>query len=525
MLALTFRRLGWPQEERRMSEPGGAAKPGPDYRARAVSKSFAHVTVLHEIDVHLRPGEIHALIGENGAGKSTLLKIMAGMYPPDSGILELADQTLPALTPRDAQRRGIYLVPQEPRLMPDLSVAENLYLGAWPRGRFGRVGWRAMNDTTSGLLAEVGLQVNPRAQAGGLSLAQQQLLECARALSRGCTVIFFDEPTSPLTAHETEKLFRLMDRMRGRGLTLAFISHRLDEIEAVSDQITVLRDGEVVASQARGEASREELVRAMIGRTLGTGRRVEQAAGEPGAIMLEGSDIVAPPKVHGMSVQVRAGEIVGLAGLVGSGRTEFAEALFGIRPLASGTVRVCGRDITGSAPRACIDAGLVYLAEDRGRSGIFAEVDIARNGTSAILPRLPRVARVFTRPRKEQELARDGMRRTDVRAPALAAPIKTLSGGNQQKALLARWMLAAPQVAIFDEPTRGVDVGAKESIYEIIESLAAAGLAALVISSELQELVRLCHRICVVYEGRIVGELAGPEATVEALGQLALGAA
>jgi ABC-type sugar transport system ATPase subunit len=263
----------------------------------------------------------------------------------------------------------------------------------------------------------------------------------------------------------------------------------------------------------------------MIGRTLSTARRAEHGARKPGAIMLEATGIVAPPKVNGMSVQVRAGEIAGLAGLVGSGRTEFAEALFGIRGLVGGTVRVAGRDITGSSPRACIDAGLVYLAEDRGRSGIFAEVDVAANGTSAILPRLPRLGRAFIRPGREQLVAQAALRRMDVRAPSLAVPIKTLSGGNQQKTMLARWMLAEPRVVIFDEPTRGVDVGAKESIYDIIESLAASGLAALVISSELEELVRLCDRVYAVYEGRIAGELAGPEATLEALGQLAVGAA
>jgi ABC-type sugar transport system ATPase subunit len=519
-----------------------AADERADYEARAITKSFADVTVLHSVDVCFRPGEIHALVGENGAGKSTLLKIMAGMYAADSGTLVLNGDALPALSPREAHRRGIYLVPQEPRLMPDLSVAENLYLGTLPRGRFGQVDWQKMNSTTGRLLAEVGLQVeeaglrvDPRALAGGLSLAQQQLLECARALSHGCSIIFFDEPTSPLTAHDAEKLFALMDRMRAQGLTLGFISHRLDEVEAISDRITVLRDGRVVSHEQRGAATREQLVDAMIGRQLTITRRANRAssgpepasgtAGDAGAAMFEATDIYALPKVNGMSVLVRAGEIVGLAGLVGSGRTEFAEAIFGIRPLASGTVQVGGRYVTGASPRECIEAGLVYLSEDRGRSGIFAEVDVARNATSAILPHLPKLAKTLIKPGQERELAQTELRRMDVRASSVSAPIKTLSGGNQQKALLARWMLAKPRVAIFDEPTRGVDIGAKESIYEIIESLAAAGLAALVISSELEELIRLCDRICAVYEGKIVGELAGPEATLEALGQLAVGAA
>jgi len=495
---------------------------GADYEARGVSKSFTNVTVLHDVTVHFHRGEIHSIIGENGAGKSTLLRILAGMFPASRGELVLNGKILPALTPRDAQRHGIYLVPQEPRLMPDLSVAENLYLGALPRRRFGAVAWRRMIGTTEELITSVGLHADPRLPAGRLSLAQQQLLECARALSHGCGTIFFDEPTSPLTARDAERLFELMWQMRDQGLTLGFISHRLDEIEAVSDRITVLRDGSVVARAERGTYTREDLVTAMIGRALTISRRSRRTA-EPGAVMLDVDELVAPPEVSGMSVRVRAGEVVGLAGLVGSGRTEFAEALFGIHRPASGTVTVNGRNITGASPRKCIDAGLVYLAEDRGRNGIFADVDIARNATSAIVGQLPR-AGSFIRPRKEQEIARAAALEIDVRASSVAAAMKTLSGGNQQKALLARWMLAKPLVAIFDEPTRGVDIGAKESIYATIESLAASGLATLVISSELEELVRICDRVYSVYEGRVTGELAGDAVTLEALGQLAVGA-
>jgi ABC-type sugar transport system ATPase subunit len=504
-------------------EQGLQALTGTDYEARGVSKSFANVTVLHDVTVHFHRGEIHSVIGENGAGKSTLLRILAGMFPANQGELVRGGKVLPALTPRDAQRHGIYLVPQEPRLMPDLSVAENLYLGALPRRRLGAVAWRRMIDTTEDLITSVGLRADPRLPAGRLSLAQQQLLECARALSHGCGTIFFDEPTSPLTARDAERLFELMWQMREQGLTLGFISHRLDEIEAVSDRITVLRDGAVVARAERGTYTREDLVTAMIGRTLTISRRSRRTA-EPGAVMLDVAELVAPPEVTGMSVRVRAGEVVGLAGLVGSGRTEFAEALFGIHRPASGTVTVNGRNITGASPRKCIDAGLIYLAEDRGRNGIFADVDIARNATSAIVRQLPKAAGSLIRPRKEQELARTAALEMDVRASSVAAAMKTLSGGNQQKALLARWMLAKPLVAIFDEPTRGVDIGAKESIYATIESLAAGGLAALVISSELEELVRICDRVYSVYEGRVTGELAGEAVTLEALGQLAVGA-
>ena len=496
---------------------------GADYVARDITKTFAGVAVLKDVTVHFRPGEVHSLIGENGAGKSTLLKIMAGVYPADHGELLLSGEPLPALTPASAQRHGIYLVPQEPRLMPDLSVAENLYLGALPRGRLGTVAWRRMLDTTEALISTVGLQADPRVAAGRLSLAQQQLLECARALSHGGRILFLDEPTSPLTARDAEQLFALIGRLRGQGMTLGFISHRLDEIEAISDRITVLRDGVVVERAERASVTREALVTAMIGRKLAVTRRPRRAR-PPGPVMLEVDDLVSPPEVEGMSVRVRSGEVVGLAGLVGSGRTEFAETLFGIRPTAGGKVTVNGADVTGASPRRCIDAGLIYLAEDRGRNGIFADVDIARNTTSAIVGRLPKLAGTFLRLRPEQQLARSAAIEMDVRAASIVAAMKTLSGGNQQKALLSRWVLAKPRVAVFDEPTRGVDIGAKESIYEIIAALAADGLAALVISSELEELVRICDRVYSVYEGRVTGELAGDAVTLEGLGQLAVGA-
>lgn len=496
---------------------------GAVFEARGVTKSFGGVTVLRDVSVNFSPGEVHSLIGENGAGKSTLLKIMAGMYPSDEGTLVLGGNTLPPLTPSDAQRHGIYLVPQEPRLMPDLSVAENLYLGTQLARRPGRVAWRQMNAATEALISAVGLHASPRVPAGRLSLAQQQLLDCARALSRGCEIIFFDEPTSPLTAHDAEPLFDLMSQLRARGLTLGFISHRLDEIEAISDRVTVLRDGAVVAREERGTWTRDKLVTAMISREPTISRQARLAP-RLGPVMFEVEDLFAPPEVNGMSLRVRAGEIVGLAGLVGSGRTEFAETVFGIRAAAGGTVRVNSRNITGATPRKCIGSGLIYLAEDRGRNGILADLDIARNATSAVAGRLPRLAGTFIRSRQEQALARGAAQEMDVRASSIVVAMKTLSGGNQQKALLARWLLAKPLVAIFDEPTRGVDIGAKENIREIIESLAANGLAAVVISSELEELVRLCHRVYCVYEGRITGEVAGAAVTLEALGQLAVGA-
>ena len=501
-----------------------AADHGVEYKALHVSKAFSSVPVLKDVSVSFHPGEIHSLLGENGAGKSTLLKIMSGVYTHDGGQLIRAGEELGQLSPAEAQRRGIYLVPQEPRLMPDLSVAENLYLGTLPRGRFGfNIDWTKARTTAEELLAAVGLDIDPRELAGKLPLAHQQLVECARGLARGCEVIFFDEPTSPLTSHEAEKLFALMRDLRQRGLTLGFISHRFDEVEELSDRLTVLRDGHVVGSHVRGEADRATLIEEMVGRALTLTKRAVQAA-NTGKVMLDVDNVVCEPKVSGISIQVRQGEIVGLAGLVGSGRTELSEAMFGLRTPSAGTVTVDGKDVTGASSDACIAAGLVYLAEDRGRNGIFAEVDLATNATSAIISRLPRGLRLLRR-QSERQLAKEMLERMNVKAANMALPIKSLSGGNQQKVLLGRWVMAKPKVAIFDEPTRGVDIGAKEGIYEIIEDLAAEGLATLVISSELEELVRLCDRVYVVYEGRVVGELAGEAITLDAVGELAVGAA
>jgi ABC-type sugar transport system ATPase subunit len=495
-----------------------------DYEATGISKAFSGVPVLRGVDVTFRSGEIHTIVGENGAGKSTLLKIMAGVYSADAGNLSIDGHDLDGLSPASARRKGIYLVPQEPRLMPDLSVAENLYLGSLPRGRFGvNVDWRRMNGSTRELLERVGLDAAPRTLAGQLPLAHQQLLECARALALGCEVIFFDEPTSPLTSHEADKLFALMDDLRTQGMVLGFISHRFDEVEQVSDRITVLRDGVITARYARGEATRANLINDMVGRELTMTKRVTRPA-KTGPAVLDIQSLVSEPEVKDISIQVRAGEIVGLGGLVGSGRTELSEAAFGLRPFSAGRVLVGDKDVTGFAPRACIDAGLIYLCEDRGRNGIFADVELTRNASAAIIPHLPTRWRLI-KPLEERRATQTALQNAGVKAASMDLPIKSLSGGNQQKVLLARWMMADPTVAIFDEPTRGVDVGAKEGIYETIETFAENGLATLVISSELEELVRLCDRVYAVYEGRIVGELIGDDITTEAVGSLAVGAA
>ncbi|MDA8296437.1 MAG: sugar ABC transporter ATP-binding protein [Actinomycetota bacterium] len=493
--------------------------------AHGLTKSFSGATVLDAVSVSFEPGEIHTLLGENGAGKSTLFKILSGLYPADAGWLELVGDRLPELTPRLALERGIYLVPQEPTLMAHLSAAENLYTGVLPRRRISAlVDWGRIRKDAASSLERVGLDIDPETPARDLSIAQQQLLECARALVHHCRVILFDEPTSPLTAHETEILFGLMRALQAEGLCLGFISHRLDEVIEISDRISVLRDGRHVASFDRGTVARDDLVTAMVGREIGVRtrtRRTSDLASRQEVLRVEGLSLA--PVFTDISFHLLSHEVVGMAGLVGSGRTEIAETLFGLRSADRGSVRIGERTLGHRSPRTCIDAGLIYLPEDRGRHGIFAEVDLTRNVTAGIVPRLPRRWGLLNKSEEERG-ASTAVARTSVKTASLGAAINTLSGGNQQRAMFSRWLMAEPQVAILDEPTRGVDIGAKDDIYDIISDLAASGMACLIISSDLEELALTCDRVLVVYEGRIVGEVGGAEITTARLGELVVGA-
>ena len=514
-MSLTARRLRATTTPRRTAASDSWTHTPTRYTALDISKAFAGARALIDVSVAFEPGEIHTLVGENGAGKSTLLKVMAGVHQPDRGELVLGGQPLPGLTPRSAQHRGIYLVPQEPTLMATLSVLENLFVGIIPRGRLPfSVDWKEMERSAGAFFAQVGLDIDPRRPASALSIAEQQLVECARALVHRCNVIFFDEPTSPLTAREADVLFAVMRQLRERGFTLAFISHRLDEVLAISDRVTVLRDAQVVEDFDPGEASREKLISAMVGHDIAQRqrRRRDLASAET---LLEVKGLSAPGSFSDISFAVKRGEVLGLAGLVGSGRTEIAESIFGLRS-AAGSVVLGGKPLKRRSPAASIGAGLIYLPEDRGRNGVFANVELVENITAAVVPTLPRVGPML-RPADEFHLAEKGAERTHVIAESLRAPIKSLSGGNQQRAMFARWLLVEPKVAIFDEPTRGVDIGAKEDIYRIIDGISDSGIAVVMISSELEELVFVCDRVIAIYEGRAVGEVAGDEITLARL--------
>jgi ABC-type sugar transport system ATPase subunit len=491
------------------------------YQARNISKSFGGAPALSDVSVTFEPGEIHTVCGANGAGKSTLIKLMAGVHSADAGELILNGERLRGLTPRIAHQYGVYMVPQEPTLMGTLSALENLFVGIMPRGRLPfSVDWKAMERSAGRFLEQVGLDIDPRQPASELSIAQQQLLECARALVYRCNIIFFDEPTSPLTAREAGVLFTLMRQLRERDFTIGFISHRLEEVLAISDRITVLRDARVAADLRAGEATREMLVEAMVGHEIAVRQRRRRTVADAETV-LEVTGLSAPGCFSEIDFAVQKGEVLGLAGLVGSGRTEIAESIFGVRS-AAGRVVLGGKPFPHRGPASSIDRGLIYLPEDRGHHGVFADVALARNITAAVIPKLERFGPLL-RPATEHELAAEAAERTRVVAPSLEAPIKSLSGGNQQRAMFSRWLLVEPTVAIFDEPTRGVDVGAKEDIYRIIEAISDSGIAVVMISSEIEELVFLCDRVIAIYEGRVVGEVAGDEITLARLGAMIVG--
>ncbi len=487
------------------------------YGVQDLRKDYGPVQVLKGVSLALAPGRLLTVMGENGAGKSTLFKIMAGQVPPTSGTLTLGGAPLALASPAAAHARGIYLVPQEPALMPELSVAESMFVGALPRrpGFPGRIDWAALRARARAALDALDLPIDVDRPSRTLSIAQQQQVECAKALLRGCRIILFDEPTSPLTAHEVDHLFAIMRRLRADGCTLSFISHRMDEVMEISDAVAVLRDGVLVDVVEGPSFDRMDLLSKMVGRPMKAVPR-RAASNATDTVALEVRGLSDGARFADVGFSLRRGEVLGLAGLVGAGRSEIAETVFGIRRAAAGAVRLGGEDVTALDSHAIIRKGLVYVPEDRGRHGAVLPMTITQNVTSGLLDRVRRRAGLLSG-RDENRIAAGAVRDFRVRCAGLDQSLLELSGGNQQKVVFAKWMTTRPRVAILDEPTRGVDVGAKEEIYDMIDAMAREGLALLVISSESEELVRLCDRILSVYEGRIVAELEGDDITPAAV--------
>ena len=493
------------------------ALPPPLLALRGVGKSFLGVRVLDGVDLDVRAGEVHAVVGENGAGKSTLMRIVSGGYAPDGGTVEFAGVPRRFGGPRDAQRAGIGIVHQEFNLLPERTVAENVYLGHEPVRR-GLVDRRAMLGRTAELLASIGESaLPPGSRVGELGVARQQIVEIVKALALDARLLIMDEPTAALADHEVERLYALVRRLQQRGIGVLYVSHRLREVFDLAGRITVLKDGRRVATLTAAETDPDRLVRHMVGRDLSSYYPDRAGPGEPGPVRLTVRN-GGNRKLREVDLRLRAGEVLGVGGLQGSGRSALARALFGAAPFTTGEVTLDGAPVRLRAPRAAMRAGIAYVTEDRKGEGIVAGRSVLDNALlagRAVRParrgRAARTARI-----------RELLAAVDVRAAGENQEIRFLSGGNQQKVVLARWLLLAPRVLLFDEPTRGIDVGAKAAIHDLIRRLARDGAAVLLISSELPELLGMSDRIIVLRDGRIAGELPAG-ATEEDVLALALG--
>jgi len=491
-------------------------------RLRDVSKAFGGVRALRGVSFDLEPGEVHALVGENGAGKSTLVRILTGAVQADSGTIEIDGRPVEHPDPVVMRALGVAPIYQQPALLPDLTVAENLAFGLERGGAWRRVDWKRRRQRAAELLARVGAVVSVDKPARDLRMAEQQLVEIARALGAKARVLLMDEPTAALTGREAARLFGLMRELRGQGVGLVYISHRLEEVAALADRVSVLRDGELVATRPMAEVDGNELIRLMVGREI---QAIFPKRTVPiGDVALEAAGVGSRAAgIHGVSLQVRRGEILGIAGLVGAGRTELARVLFGLTPADAGVVRLGGRTVRVRSPAEAVGLGLAYLPEDRRRHGVISEMSIAANTTLASLRAITHGG--FLDFEEEREIAGDYLERFEIKAPSVDVAVATLSGGNQQKVALARWLATRPSVLILDEPTQGVDVGAKAEIHGLVVDLAAEGLAILLISSELPEVLGMSDRIAVMRAGTITGVLDARTATQERIMTLALGPA
>ena len=484
-----------------------------------LAKTYGGVTVLRDVDFAVRREEVHALLGENGAGKSTLIKILTGAVVPDRGEMRLDGNRLPFGRALELRQAGIAVVYQEFTLIPDLSAAENVFLGR-EQGRL----WldrRAMRQTSARLFAELGVDIDVDVPVRALSVAQQQMVEIARALACDARVVIFDEPTASLPTTDVEHLLAVIRRLRDRGLGVVYTSHRLEEVLSLADTITVLRDGRLVTSRPVAGVTRAEVIRWMVGRDISE-EFPSRGGASIGQVVFEARKLVMAPRVKHVSFALRRGEILAMAGLVGAGRTATALGVVGaLRPLQriEGQLLLDGTPVWFRSPADALNAGVAYVTEDRKRRGIFPELSARANITAARLPRLTRLG--WLSPRRERTHAERAAQECRVRAASLEQSVATLSGGNQQKVLLARYLLDPPRVLILDEPTRGVDVGARAEIYSLIDGLSRKGLAILLISSDLTEVLGMADRIVVMRQGRTAGELARGDATPERIIELA----
>ncbi|MEO8594884.1 MAG: sugar ABC transporter ATP-binding protein [Candidatus Solibacter sp.] len=492
----------------------------PLLEAKAIAKSFAGVQALRGVSLELRTGEVHALLGENGAGKSTLIKIITGAETADSGDLLLNGIPLRHNSPAAARALGIAAVYQQPALFPDLTVEENIAIALEDAAIWRRIDWRARRQHARDLLDRCGAALDPGRTVSTLSMPEQQLVEIAKAIGARAKVVIFDEPTASLTEREVERLFRVIEGLRQQGAGIIYISHRLEEVSRIATRATVLRDGQIIATCGVKEVDRAELVRLMVGRDVHAIFPKREVPLGDVALEVRGLGCRAAG-IRGIDLTVRRGEILGIAGLVGSGRTQLAETLFGLTPADEGEIRVRGEIVRMDSPAAAIGCKLAYLPEDRRQHGVVLEMPVAANTTLACLAAITRHGLIDAA--RERSIAKDLVERLRIKTPSIFTEAGALSGGNQQKVAVARWLAIAPEVMILDEPTQGVDIGSKSEIHQIMMDLAARGMAIVMISSELPEILGMSDRIAVMHGGKIAGVLSRAEATQERVLALALG--
>jgi ABC-type sugar transport system ATPase subunit len=486
----------------------------PLFELAEVSKSFPGVRALDGVSFDLRPGEVHALLGENGAGKSTLVKIMSGVYRPDRGTIRIDGREVTISDPTQAQALGIVPVHQELHLEPYLTVAENIFLGRQPKGRFGLIDHGRMRRDAQAIIDGLGVSLDPSMKVQSLSVAQRQVIAIARAASTTARIVIFDEPTSSLTERETSLLFELIERLKAKGLGIIYISHRMEEIFRLCDRVTVFRDGRLVGSKLVADTDLRELIAMMVGRDISDLFRKETA--RIGDVVLDVKGLGKRGLLRDISLTVRSGEIVGIAGLVGAGRTELARAIFGDLSYDAGEIRIGGEMLRpGHSPSRAIAAGIGLVPEDRKEQGLVTGLPVRKNISMALLGPLSRFGVLSFR--RERKLAETYVARLAIKTPTVDQKATFLSGGNQQRVVIAKWLATNPRLLIVDEPTRGVDVGAKAEIHALLCDLARQGMAIMMISSDLPEILAMSDRVAVMHQGRIVAELDGHGLTQESV--------
>lgn len=491
---------------------------------RDVSKSFPGVKALDKAQLKLRPGTVHALMGENGAGKSTLMKCMFGIYKMDEGEIIYEGQKVAIHDPLQALKLGIAMVHQELQPIPERSVAENIYVGRYPLKRLlgfiPLVDHEAMYENTRRLLQKVRMDFDPKQKLGSLSVSQMQSVEIAKAVSADCKVLILDEPTSSLSQREVEALFTIIEDLKAEGVAIVYISHKMDEILRISDEVTIMRDGRYIGTWDAGDLTTDKIITHMVGRELS--QLYPEKLNKPGEVVFEVKNFTSinPRSFRNISFSLRRGEVLGVAGLVGAQRTELMEGIFGIRSAAQGTITYKGKELRISRPRDAIQRSIALLTEDRRATGIFSVLPVADNVSIASLDRYLEMG-LFLNEGKIEKLVKDNVAKLSIKTPSTKTLIKSLSGGNQQKVLISRWLANDPDILILDEPTRGIDVGAKYEIYTIIADLARQGKSIIMISSEMSELIGMSDRILVMCDGRLTGEVKGQDATQENIMTLA----